>query len=423
MGGNKHLLTIVEGRQLNQRMANEAVRMSRKVGLDAKILKTLDSDKVATGDFSDVFSDMVWWRGLESVKTTYEAERAISWINQQPRIISINTDVTGGRACTSDKYYQHGLFILDDILREHVLPCRIAGSIDELENEIKDGKLSFPFVLKPDFGTMGQNIVLIRDMDSLKKCTGNFSNYSTEPFVKSTYDWRVFVLGGFSLGVMRKIGDPKDEANFYAKSGGRQRWGETNREVVELLSQLATRAAVISGLDYCGVDFIRDDKTGKFYILETNYSGGWQNGFTNATGVNVPTEVAKWFLDRALMFEESTKDAVKTYIENRLKFISEESQKLYHDVVEYKFNTKMSIEIARIGIRIQENSLLNKLLAAYTLVLGGELEPEIRGRIQDLLYLVENYEISRFGNYVGKGSLEEMILGSALYVAVASRIK
>ena len=424
MGGKiNRELTLVEGREPNQNMARELVNTAEKMGWKTRHLKTIDSEKIAHGKLDEVFSDFVVWRGPVNFKNQYEIERVIFWLNHEGKI-TLNTNPAGGRLCTSDKYFQHECFLADEVVREHMLPMFPAISRENVMQMINKGDLQYPFVLKPDFGTRGEGIALIKSKYDLEVFEGNFAAFSAEPYVESQYDWRVFVLGGVALGAMKKIGDTNNESDFMAKSGGRERWNEDDIDVREEIFDLAVRTSAISGLEYSGVDLIRDNKTGRFIVLETNVAGGWQNGFLEATGVHVPTKIVEWFSDRALLFEGKTFDAVKTYVENRINLLSRAAQEKYEKIVKFDFEVSKSVDECHLDLLSRDAKLIDKLLSAYLLIQDDNLGDIYRARIQDLVNTIEKYEISRFGNFVGKdsGSLEMSIEETALYLAISSKL-
>ena len=60
--------------------------------------------------------------------------------------------------------------------------------------------------------------------------------------------------------------------------------------------ELAEKVARVCGLDYCGVDIMKDEK-GNNYILEVNRQCQFQ-GFEKSTGINVAKKVVEMFLKR-----------------------------------------------------------------------------------------------------------------------------
>lgn len=415
-------ITIVEGRDCNQKIVGELRDVARKMGYKAEILKSISSVNIADGNLDELFSDCVVWRCPTNAKNIYETERVISYLQQSGKLL-INANPAGGRIFSSDKFFQHGLFQLDPIVKEHTLEMHMALSRVNIDDLLKRGKLKYPFLLKPDFGTRGEGIIMVKDEKDLNEIK-SFKSLSTEPWVKSTYDWRVFVMGGVALGAMKKQGDMTDASNFMSRASGKKRWNEDDVDVMEEIGKLAVRVAALSGLEYAGVDLIRDDETGKFIILETNIAAGWQNGFEDATGVSVPAENVNWFSDRALLFEGPVYDAVKTYTENRLKFITRKGRESYDEIVNGKKVVERSHEICNFDLETKEMPLVRKLSSAYALMKSDDVTSEEIAKIKMLLSSIEEYEISRYGNFIGKdsGSLDDSIVATAYYLAVREMV-
>jgi hypothetical protein len=417
-------LTLVEGREPNQYMAQELIRTAETMGWKAKLVKTISGDTIISSKLSEIFSDFVVWRGLANEGLNqYEIERILYWLNHSGKT-TINTHPEGGRLCTSGKFFQHECFLADEKVREHMLPMYSAISYENVDKLIKDGKINYPFVFKPDFGTRGEGIVLIRNEEELKAFRGNYPAFSVEPYVKSTYDWRVFVLGGAALAAMRKVGDESKEDNFMAKSGGRQRWAEKDVDVNEEIYDLAVRVTAASGLEYAGVDLIRDDGTGRFIVLETNIAGGWQNGFLEATGVHVPTKIMQWLEQRAELKSGNVRGSVQEYIKVRRGVLSRSGLSEFDKIVAFKKESKRDREICNFDIDSRDMPLIRKLSSAYALVQNYELTEVEKTKLKMLIAEVEKYEISRFGNFVGKdsGSLEQSLIPTAYYLAISSKL-
>ena len=419
----KKEMTLVEGRDPNQNMARELINTAVRMGWKATLLKNIPSDKIAKGELDDIFAPFVIWRGPVGYKSQYEIERVLYHLNHSDRI-TINTRPEGGRVNTSDKYFQHQCFLADEKVSKHMLPMYPALSRENIDSMLEDGTISYPFVLKPDFGTRGEGIVLVRGKEDLDNFKENYPNFSVEPFIKSKYDWRVFVLGGAALGAMRKIGNESDEADFMAKSGGRERWNEDDVDIREEIFDLAVRVTAASGLEYAGVDLIRDDDTGRFVILETNIAGGWQNGFLEATGVHVPTKIMQWLGERYESIVGDRRKAIEDYIKVRMGVLSRKGLENYNNIVTFAKTIERDRRICNVDIESRDMPLIRKLSSAYALVSNYELTDVEKAKLKMFINEVEKYEISRYGNFIGKdsGSLEQSLDATAYYLAISSKL-
>jgi RimK family alpha-L-glutamate ligase len=117
--------------------------------------------------------------------------------------------------------------------------------------------------------------------------------YLWQKCVPNTWDIRVIVLGGKTLGAMKRSAAKKGEfrSNF-SLGGAVETWDISDDD-----KALAEKVAKSCGLDYCGVDIIKDTD-GKSYILEVNRQCQFQ-GFEQSTGINVAKSVVEMLLDKA----------------------------------------------------------------------------------------------------------------------------
>ena len=187
---------------------------------------------------------------------------------------------------------------------------------------------------------------------------------------------------------------------------------------------IAAHASASCGLEYTGVDLIQDDKTGEIFVLETNVAGGWQNGFLNATGVDVPEKIMEWFLDRAEYFNEGkVRAAVEKYVERRLHLVSRAEQENYYEIINFKYRPRLNFSEAEQILDGKDVDLRDKLMAGYLIV--QELMNEVTiAKVQALVDTVEKYEVSSFGNFIGKDCkvMEDAIVDTALYLAILSKL-
>ena len=289
-----HILTVIEGRPENAQISKDLKAAAEKRGWSFCQIKGINSDKLARFDLDDLPLDCVIFRNLTN-NNYAEAERLLYYLKNRGSIV-MNGNPVGARAATSDKHFQQGLFLLDPFLKPHALPTYEAKNKPNVMSYIKGRRVSFPIVLKYRFGTTGKNITLIKNEKELGEIK-DFSNLLIEQYIEPECDYRVFVIGGKPVGIMRKTGDKDHPEDFIAWSAGRHKFIEEDPRTVELLNKIAVRAAKVSGLDYTGVDIIKAAKTKKFYILETNYAAGWMN-FIPVTKISIPDLVIDWFEDR-----------------------------------------------------------------------------------------------------------------------------
>ena len=406
-------LTVVEGRQENKKVIDDFKKAAEDRGWGFSQLDGLNSDRLARFDLSDIPLDYVVYRNLTKNNYT-ESERLLTFLKQNHKII-INADVTGARASTSDKHFQQGLFLLDPFLKDYALPTYEAKNKLNVMSYIKGRRVHFPIVLKYRYGTTGKDITLIKDESDLEKVK-DFNDLLIEQYIEPECDYRVFVMGGAAIGIMRKNGDPDHPEDFVAWSAGRSKFIEDDPDTIEILSKIACRAADVSRLEYTGVDIIRDAKTKKLYILETNYAAGWMN-FTPVTKINIPDLVLDWIEDRADAREEPIEKSVKKYIDKRKKYLSKTDQKLYEDILAGKTEALKKAEKKFAGkedkYTYNTGAIFKKLMSAYQ-------DPS---NASNTIAEIESMPLSWAGNYIGPevGTLEEGAILSAMYLYILGK--
>ncbi len=287
------ILTLVEGRESHHRIYEDVARAAMEMGWGFQRIAYIDLCRISDDNYEDLFSDYVWWRSLHG-NTYIESMRIMRWLEVSDRHTLGVEHIVGGRQAMADKYYQHGLFHMSEELKDYILPMYPVKKAADVRWLVDTGRMKYPMVLKPAGGAEGKGIILLNSDEDVRKYSGSYNDRVVEPFIKTDHDWRVFVVGGKGVGVMRKSwGDEK--ASFVDRSAGTEKTNETDAATRAALIDLAEKAAKVCGLDYAGVDLIQSPVSGKYYVLEVNYGGGWSNGFIEATGVDVPKEVLKWF--------------------------------------------------------------------------------------------------------------------------------
>lgn len=141
--------------------------------------------------------------------------------------------------------------------------------------------LGLPLVVKECYGSFGEQVYLVRDMNELTQTVERikFKPYIFQKFVASSAgrDMRVIVIGGKVVCGMIRQSATDFRSN--AKLGG----VATACEVPEDVAALCERAAKIIGLDYCGIDVLLGDVP---QICEVN-SNAMFSAMEQATNINV----------------------------------------------------------------------------------------------------------------------------------------
>lgn len=127
-------------------------------------------------------------------------------------------------------------------------------------------------VFKPLFGSQGEGLQLVSDIDQLNTIAAHNGVYYFQHFISAVasdyFDWRVFVVNGKAVAAAKRRGT--HWLNNVAQGG--------TCEPVLLnanLNQLAEQAVKLLDMDYGGVDIITDAK-GRLYVLEVNSVPAWK---------------------------------------------------------------------------------------------------------------------------------------------------
>lgn len=414
----RRTLTVMEGREKNFGMVQGFAQAALKRGWGFLNLLNINSDLIARYDFDDIKMDYVIFRDL-SGDNYYEIDRVLNWLKRNSKL-SLNVDIAGGRVSTSDKHFQQGLFLLDPLLKKYALPTYEAKFKENIMSYIYGKRVHFPIVLKPRLGTTGTGIELIKSEEDLDE-NRDYSRYVLEQYVEPECDFRVFVIGGVAVGTMRKTGDPEDNSNFEAWSAGRNRHLEDDPEVLDILSEIATRAASVSRLGYTGIDIVKEKGTGKYYVLETNIAAGWLN-FISITHISIPDLTLDWFEDVDSGRKKSFPAAIEQYLIQREKYLPVRIQRTLNDIASGKPNVLEPYQ--RIFDTYPQDHLydagylFNHLSAAYNKITQNSDQKLNREKLKVLIDQIEVTPFSWAGNFIGPdiGTFHDGAILSALYL-------
>jgi RimK family alpha-L-glutamate ligase len=132
-------------------------------------------------------------------------------------------------------------------------------------------------VIKPLFGSQGQGVRLVSESPPLPMDKHVDGVFYLQSFVKSTHDYRVFVVNNKAIAAMRRSG----EGWLHNVALGAKCEAIHCADILEL----AVQASKILGISYCGVDVIRDEN-GELYVLEVNSIPAWR-GLQNVAQINI----------------------------------------------------------------------------------------------------------------------------------------
>lgn len=159
-------------------------------------------------------------------------------------------------------------------------PLNYVGKADDFYLEVEN-RLGYPVVIKEVYGSMGKGVYLAKNRDELIKIRNSLilKPHLYQKFIgEGGKDIRVIVIGGKAVGTMERRNENDFRSNVEL--------GGTGVAVTldEKVKDIAEKSAKILGLDYCGVDVLKDGD--KYYVCEVN-SNAFFKGFRSATGIDV----------------------------------------------------------------------------------------------------------------------------------------
>jgi RimK family alpha-L-glutamate ligase len=188
------------------------------------------------------------------------------------------------------KIAQHGIYGVSGI---PVVPTRIYYKKEQVYLEIeKYGELKglgWPIIAKHDRGFQGKSVRKFDNKEAalnwVKKMDEiNLGMFLWQKCLPTRWDLRVIVLAGKAIGAMKRSAVGEEFRSNFSLGGSVEKW-----ELSESDKVMAEKVAKVCGLDYCGVDIMKDE-LGNSYVLEVNRQCQYQ-GFEKATGINVAKQV------------------------------------------------------------------------------------------------------------------------------------
>ncbi len=274
-------------------------------------------------DLSDT-GDVIYWRS-SSIENDYPtiAQRSTFLLEAQKsgKIIVNETLLTN--PFLSYKSYQQS-FVKTTLPKLNTIPTFTATTLENLNKFIDDDILSFPFIAKPNHGSQGSDITIITSHDNLKNIR-NISQYVFQNFIPNNGDYRVYVIGGVAVEIIKRTSSDKSFLNNISQGATAQRVEDV--ELREILATIATQIATTMDLSICGIDIIQNTDNKLYYFLEVNTVAQWK-GLQSVSDINIAKCITNHLTSIALRTKQknSTRSIVKNYYEKKLDFLPREKQ-------------------------------------------------------------------------------------------------
>ncbi len=187
-------------------------------------------------------------------------------------------------------------FMTSCILEKNGIPQPDFATAFSTESAIKTiGEMGFPVVLKPNSGSWGRLLALVKDKETALSILKHREElgahhqvtYIQKYVVKPGYDIRAFTLGGKFLCAIKRIS--KHWITNTARGGKAQNYPATER-----LIEICEKTASVIGGTFIAMD-VFELEDGTLLINEVNDTPEFRNSI-HTTGVNIPEEVIKHLL-------------------------------------------------------------------------------------------------------------------------------
>lgn len=194
------------------------------------------------------------------------------------------------------KIAQHGVFLENDI---PVIPTRIFYTKEQVMESKFWREFGWPVIAKHERGYQGKSVRKFETFSELRRFVRrinekNVGMFLWQKYLPTRWDLRVIVLDGKAIGSMKRSAVGDEFRSNFSLGGNVETWNLSESDRV-----LAEKVAKVCGLDYCGVDIMKDsfEENANSYILEVNRQCQFQ-GFEKSTGINVAKLVVEMFLKK-----------------------------------------------------------------------------------------------------------------------------
>lgn len=305
-------MTIVAGPKGGHQ--NQLLDAARRRGLDASIID-VNSNDISSGIIDEKLGRAVIWR---SSSLDIKSERPAVEPFLKNRIVASNGVFK--HPMLYHKFYQQQMLAADPATTKWSIPTYKFSTKADFKSAIADGTLKLPVIVKPNAGSRGEGIILVKSLSDIESIE-HIRDYVFQSFIPNDGDWRIIVVGGSPIGVLLRQGDKKSGQFINNISQGASGSNETDPKTLYSVRKIATKIASLFHLEFCGVDIIRNCQTGEYSVLEVNTAPQWlgDDGFQSITGVDVAESVIDWIVDRGELKSSKLVDSVESYYKKRIE--------------------------------------------------------------------------------------------------------
>jgi len=295
---NRKIVTFTMSLRQSQFEVDRLEQEAKKLGVEVNraLYRELSFDLASKGrvfvkgeEVTEENALGMWFRVAGTVSGKYTEGRNMAIRLLQDRIFCANH--TGYLGWTRmGKIAQHAVFLEKAI---PVVPTRIFYTKDQVLNS----EWKYPVIAKHERGYQGKSVRKFEDFSELEKFVNKIDEINVGMFLwqkclPTKWDIRVIVLDGKAIGAMKRMATGSEFRSNYSLGGVVEPWNLSEEDTV-----LSEKVAKVCGLDYCGVDIMKDE-LGNSYILEVNRQCQFK-GFEESTKINVAKAVVEMFLNKS----------------------------------------------------------------------------------------------------------------------------
>jgi len=192
------------------------------------------------------------------------------------------------------KIPQLGVFVKNEI---PIIPTKIFYTKEQLLAQ----NFTYPVISKNSLGYQGKSVRKFDDRKALLKFVKKLDEtqlgmYLWQKCLPTNWDLRIIVLGGQAIGAMKRTAVGDEFRSNFSLGGEVETWDLSESDKI-----IAENVAKSCGLDYCGVDIMKDSSASSelanSFVLEVNRQCQFQ-GFEKATGINVARKLIEFLVNK-----------------------------------------------------------------------------------------------------------------------------
>ncbi len=292
---------------------------AKKNGISASVVNIHKSSD------TEGLGDVIYWRSA-SIESCFPdmSERSVLLTNAlHKKKIIINNALVTNPYLTHKSYQQE--FLRTHTKKIRTIPTYTAADQEGLHDLIACGKICFPFIAKPDHGSQGNGVLLIKtydDISSIKKIT----HYIFQNYIQNSGDYRIYMIGSMPVEIIERTAKDGSFLNNASQGGSVMRVQDSAKR--QELANIATHITTIFDLSICGIDIIYNTKDNHYYFLEVNTVAQW-HGLQSVSPINIAEKIITYCQDlHNSAKHKPTPRSIENYYTKNASFLS--SKKRFH---------------------------------------------------------------------------------------------